>query len=493
MYYPSLEEFRKKAQEANLIPVYREVIADMETPVSAFKKIEERYSYLLESIEGGEKWARYSFLGSNPSLIFKSKGRNVEIIRNNKTEVLESDAPIDILKGLLERYKTVEIEGLPRFSGGAVGYISYDMVKFFEDIPWKTKESLDFYDMIFIFTDSILIFDNVTHKIKIVSNAHLEDGSDIEEAYKKAIVTIDSIISMLREPKLLPLIDPTEKQDNISDLQFNSNMQKEEYEKFVEKAKDYIKAGDIFQVVLAQRFNIPLSISPFEVYRTLRVINPSPYMYYLKFDDLDIVGASPEVLVRSADDRVEVRPIAGTRPRGKDVKEDEKKAQELLADKKECAEHIMLVDLGRNDIGRVCEYGSVKVSEMMHIEKYSHVMHIVTNVSGKLKKGSASFDVFKACFPAGTVSGAPKVRAMEIIEELEPTSRGPYAGAIGYFSFSGNMDMCIAIRTIIFYKGVAYIEAGAGIVADSIPEQEYYETVNKAKAMMKAIYMACNG
>ncbi len=490
-YKPSLEEFIAKSKQGNLIPVYGEILADMETPVSAFKKIDGgKYSYLLESVAGGDKWARYCFLGANPSLVFKSKKNRVEIIKDGQTEAFWADNPLDKLKELMGKYQPVHVEGLPRFFGGAVGYIGYDMIHFFEELPDNTTDDLSLSDMLFIFTDSILIFDNLNLTIKVVCNVHLHADTDIIHAYRNAQNQINDIIGKLKQS--LPDYSLINRASAGSDSNggIESNMSREEFVDAVKKAKEYILAGDILQVVLSQRLSAQIEASGFDIYRILRSINPSPYMYYLKFDDLQIIGSSPEVLVRVEDDKVEVRPIAGTRPRGDTEVEDMRLEKELLADEKECAEHLMLVDLGRNDVGRIAKTGMVEVTEYMSVEHYSHVMHIVSNVRGILKDGKDVFEALAACFPAGTVSGAPKIRAMQIIDELEPTRRGPYAGAVGYFSFSGNMDTCITIRTILVKDGCAYVQAGAGIVADSVPECEYEETLNKAKALIKAIKLA---
>lgn len=491
MYFPSFEEFSKKAEEGNLIPVYRDILADMETPVSAFQKINSgKHSFLLESVEGGEKWARYSFLGFNPSIIFRSKGNTVEIIRGQKTEEWKNvKSPLDKLRDLMREYKPVKMDALPRFFGGAVGYLSYDMVRFFEELPDNTTDDLNIYDSFFVITDTILIFDNLKQTIKVVSNVYLNEGASLESLYREATRKIDSIASKLKEPLMRKSMPVT----NQPSLNITSNLSKEEFENKVVKAKEHIVAGDIIQVVLSQRFQTQADIDPMNIYRSLRIINPSPYMFYLKFDDLTVVGSSPEVMVRVEDNRIALRPIAGTRPRGKSPEEDQEFEKDLLQDPKEIAEHIMLVDLGRNDVGRVAKTATVNVNELMVIEKYSHVMHIVSNVQGVLDDDKDTFDVLKACFPAGTVSGAPKVRAMEIIEDLEPTRRGPYAGAVGYFSFSANMDFCITIRTVIIKDRTIYIQVGAGIVADSEPDKEWSETVNKAKAMMKALEMAKDG
>lgn len=491
MYFPSFKEFCEKAKEGNLIPVYKEILADMETPVSAFYKMNSSsYSFLLESVEGGEKWARYTFLGFDPSIIFKSKGNTIHIINSRNQEELKNvNNPLNKLREFMEGYKPVKIAGLPRFFGGAVGYLSYDMVRFFEELPDTTTDDLNLNDSFFMITDTILIFDNLKQTLKVASNVNLSGNHDLESLYSEAVEKIDSIISKLKDPVN---VKPTETQDQGC-LNMSSNLSKEQFEDIVVKAKEHIVAGDVIQVVLSQRFQIQANIDPLDIYRSLRTINPSPYMFFLKCDDLLIVGSSPEVMVRVEDKNISLRPIAGTRPRGKTPDEDLELEKDLLKDPKERAEHIMLVDLGRNDVGRVAKTGTVNVNELMVIEKYSHVMHIVSNVQGSLDDGKDVFDVMEACFPAGTVSGAPKVRAMEIIEELEPTKRGPYAGAVGYFSFSGNMDFCITIRTIVIKDNTIYIQAGAGIVADSVPENEWIETKNKAKAMIRAIEMAKDG
>jgi len=493
MYHPSLEEFKHKSKSGNLIPVYREILADMETPVSAFQKIDDhRHSFLLESMEGGEKWARYSFLGSRPSVVVKSKGRIVEVTREGKTEKrsFEQD-PLEAVKDILSAYQPVPDQMLPRFFGGAVGFMSYDVVRYFEDLPNREKGGLDIPDVFFMITDTLVIFDNLTHKLKVVSNAHVQ-GRSITAAYKEAIAKIDEIVKKLKQGKNSKFKIQNSKR-KAKGLSLKSNFTQPQYEQAVLKAKEYIKAGDIFQVVPSQRFEAKIKAEPYEIYRALRLINPSPYMYFLRCGATTIVGASPEVMVRLEGGKIDLRPIAGTRKRGTTEEEDKALADELLADPKERAEHIMLVDLGRNDVGRVSEAGSVKVSELMVIERYSHVMHIVSNVRGRLSQGKDSYDVIRACFPAGTVSGAPKIRAMEIIDELEPTQRGPYAGAVGYFGFSGNMDTCITIRTLVVKDNTAYIQAGGGVVADSDPAAEYQETVNKAKAMMRAVEMAEQG
>lgn len=492
MCKPTKEEFIKLAESGNLIPVYKEIVADLETPVSTFLKTEKgEYSYLLESVEGGEKIARYSFLGCEPSLVFKSKGSNIEIIkRNTKKRFQTKEDPISEIKRLLGSYKFVKVEGLPRFCGGLVGYMGYDMVRFFEEIPDENPDKLKLPDSIFILTDTILIFDHIDHVIKIVCNVSLKEGMSkkrLSKAYDDAVKKIDGIIKRLRHSISLP----RKRRSRVKRRPFKSNYTKRQFADMVKKAKDYIKNGDIIQVVLSQRLEKRLSgKNNLDIYRALRSLNPSPYMFYLKFGRLSLVGSSPEIMVRCEEGRVELRPIAGTRPRGQDNTQDEALAKDLLSDPKERAEHIMLVDLGRNDVGRVCEYHTVAVNELMVIERYSHVMHIVSDVTGRLKEGKDEFDVVRASFPAGTVTGAPKVRSMEIIDELEKVRRGPYAGCVGYFSFSGNLDSCITIRTIVIKDNMAYIQAGAGIVADSKPEKEYEETLNKAAALLKAIDIA---
>lgn len=483
-YFPNLSKFKKLSKKGNLIPVYKEILADTDTPVSAFMKLNNsKNCFLLESVEGGEKWARYSFIGLNPSLIFKSRGEKVTLIKNNKKEVIKSLNPLLILQGIMQQFKPVELEGLPRFYGGAVGFMSYDMVKFFEDLPDTVKDDTDWNDSYFMITDTLVIFDNLKHNVKVVCNVHLDNkNTRINSQYKKAIETIDQIITKLNRPLKKPVFDSLNKS-----LRIRSNVKKNDFKEIVNKAKKYIRAGEIIQVVLSQRFETDLNTDPFKLYRSLRMVNPSPYMYYLKMEKDIIVGSSPEVLVRLENDEIFLRPIAGTRPRGKDEKDDIALENSLKKDPKEIAEHIMLVDLGRNDVGRVSKMGSVTVEDFKVIERYSHVMHLVSSVYGILKKGKNAFDVLAAAFPAGTVSGAPKIRAMEIIDELEKHRRGPYSGSVGYFGFSGNMDFCITIRTMLVKNKKIYIQAGAGIVMDSKPENEFIETQNKAKGMIKAI------
>lgn len=491
MYQPSLQEFLKLSRQGNVIPVYKEINADLDTPVSAFLKIPKGdYAFLLESVEGQEKVARYSFLGSNPSLIFKAKGRNIEIIsalaKQPKRYVTDKD-PFYELASIMRGFKPVMLRSLPRFCGGFVGYAGYDMVRFFENIPDANPDDLKLPDMVFLLTETILVFDHVNHVIKIVSNVILPSGgvslTRKKELYRRALSNIEKIEKNFAKPLELA----GEKKDNSPAQKVGSNLRKEEFEDSVRRAKEFIRKGDIIQVVLSQRFSVRTGKRPFNIYRALRSLNPSPYMFFLQLKDLNVIGASPEMLVRCENGFVQTRPIAGTRPRGLTEEKDNLLAEELLNDKKERAEHIMLVDLGRNDLGRVCKPGKVKVTNFMSVERYSHVMHLVSEVSGELKNKLNSFDVLRACFPAGTVSGSPKIRAMEIIDELENARRGTYAGCVGYFSFSGNMDTCITIRTIVMKGNVAYIQAGAGIVADSVPAREYLESVNKAKALIEAI------
>ena len=489
MFFPPRDTFYSLAEKGNLIPVYREIMADMDTPVSAFRKLDDgRFSYLLESIEGGEKWGRYSFLGSTPSVIIRSKGNLVETISDGITVQQEAADPLACVKELLAQFTPVEVDGLPRFFGGAVGYLGYDMVRHFEHLPTVKPALIDAYDSYFLITDTIVIFDNVRQKIKVVSNAHLNNGVTAEQAYDEATRKIESIVQRLRTALPTGTTAPSGRK-----IELKSNVTREEYEAAVEKAKEYVRAGDIIQVVPSQRFSGELSADPFDIYRVMRTLNPSPYMFFLRLDDTVIAGASPEVMVRKEGNRVELRPIAGTRPRGATAEEDARLAEELLGDPKERAEHVMLVDLGRNDLGRVCVTGSVNVSELMVIERYSHVMHIVSNVQGELKESRDAFDLVRATFPAGTLSGAPKVRAMQIIDELEPVRREIYGGAVGYFSFSGNMDLAITIRTLVIKDGMVHLQAGGGVVADSDPAAEWQESVNKAMAARRAIEIAEKG
>ena len=494
-YFPTREEFHNKAQQGNLIPVWREVLADTQTPVSAFYQIAygRKYGFLLESVEGGEHLARYSFLGSDPFLVFRSRGLSATIEENGAVSAIALEPgkrdPLDILKEIMGRYKYVNSPELPRFVGGAVGMIGYDTVRFFEKLPDNNPDDLGLDDCIFLFTDALIIFDHVRHRLLALCNARIE--SDIDAAYDAAMAKVDELVRRLRQPS----VGQAERQmlDEDQRGEFVSNFTQPEYEAAVLKVKEYIAAGDTFQVQIARRSQKTLHACPFDVYRALRSVNPSPYMFYLVFDDIKLIGASPEVLVSEVNGVVTIRPLAGTRPRTGNAADDERLSAELLADAKERAEHVMLVDLGRNDIGRVAKFGTVRVEELMVIEKYSHVLHIVSDVKGELRDDLDQFDVLRASFPAGTLTGAPKVRTMEIIDELEPTRRGFYGGGIGYFSFSGNMDTCITIRTALVKGDTIYIQAAAGIVADSDPAYEYRETNAKLKGVARAVEWAESG
>jgi len=491
----TLEEFLKLSAKGNLIPVFREIAGDLETPVSAYYKLAagRSYSFLLESVEGEEKIARYSFIARNPELVFSCQDNEGQILRFSKgrhttEKVLFDGSPLAVVRDLMKDYKAVDVPGLPRFYGGMVGYLSYDCVRFFERLPNTSSDDLKLPDICLTLSRHLVIFDHRYHTIKVVSCVHLAKGESREakiKKYKEAQKIIDGLIIDLKKPLVLPKAKKSAKKLTVS-----SNCTKSQYEKMVIKGKEHIKAGDIFQIVLSQRYKADISVGAFEIYRTLRGLNPSPYMFFLNLNGLQLVGASPELLVRCENGLVETRPIAGTRPRGANEAEDAAFVKSLMADPKEKAEHIMLVDLGRNDLGRVCEKGTVRLSEFMGIEKYSHVMHIVSNVQGQLRKDMDALDVLQAAFPAGTLSGAPKIRAMEIIEELEGQKRGPYGGCVGILSFSKNLDTCITIRTIVVHKNKAYVQAGAGIVADSDPTTEYIETMNKAKAQIRAIELA---
>ncbi len=468
MFTPSKSEFLKLAKKGNLIPVYREILADAETPVSAYQKLRKTgASFLLESVEGGERIGRYSFLGANPSTMIRG-GSLADVER------------------VMAQYRPVTLPGLPRFCGGAVGFMGYESIHDIEpSVPKPARDDLGTPALCFMVTDTIVIFDRVNQTIKVVANAHVEKSA--AKAYDKACQQVEQILAQLARPLKTP---PVEFRRDAPLPNVRSNITPARHAEMIRKAQEYIKAGDIIQVVLAQRFETRTRAKPLDIYRALRSVNPSPYMFLLDFGDYQLIGASPEVHVRCEDRQVEIRPIAGTRWRGKTPEEDAALERELLADEKERAEHLMLVDLARNDIGRVCNFGSVKVDEFMVVERYSHVMHIVSNVTGLLQAQRNSYDLMKATFPAGTVSGAPKVRAMQIISELEASQRGPYAGAVGYFSFTGNLDSCITLRTALLKGGKAYFQAGGGIVADSEPRYEFNETVNKSQAMRRAIALA---
>jgi anthranilate synthase component 1 len=489
MVVPDFATFSNMARQGNLIPVYREILGDLETPVAAYKKLRgEGCSYLLESVEGGEKWGRFSFLGLNPSLMFQVQGGLITIQRRGQKETVAAGPdPFEHLRGLLAGYQAVPTPGLPRFWGGLVGYLGYDMVRYIERLP-ETTPALDIPEARFLLADHLLIFDNLRQTIKVVALVHLDPEVSLKAQYDRAAAAINVLIGRLRQPVPLPEALPPAARPPLT-----ANLTRERFENMVLQAKEYIAAGDVIQTVLSQCFYTPLRHDPFDLYRALRSINPSPYMFYLDQGDVKLVGASPEILVRLEEGQITYRPIAGTRPRGATPAEDLELEAELLADPKERAEHIMLVDLGRNDVGRVAKIGSVKVPELFTVERYSHVMHIVSQVEGELAPDFDGLDVVKATFPAGTVTGAPKVRAMEIIEELEPTRRGPYAGAVGYLGFSGNLDFCITIRSFTVHQGQVYLQVGAGIVADSDPAREYQECVNKAKALMRALELAEGG
>ncbi len=486
-HFPELDEFSALARQGNLIPVYREILADLETPVSAFLKIDDGGdAFLLESVEGGEKWGRYSFLGVSPELVLRSKGTTLGAgpPRGPFAERQVRD-PLDATRELLRRYRPVVVRGLPRFSGGLVGALSYDLVRFFERLPDRTTDELHHPDLYLMLATTLVVFDNVAQTIKVVSHAFLDDGVDPREAYEQACARVDAVIARLAGP-----IPACESRPIDAALDVRSNFSPAAYQATVERAKEYVFAGDVIQVVLAQRFECRRRAHPFNIYRCLRTLNPSPYMFFLRLGRLTVLGASPEVMVRLEGRELTVRPIAGTRPRGTEERQDLELERELCADPKEIAEHIMLVDLGRNDVGRVAKIGTVAVTERLVVERYSHVMHLVSNVRGELADGLDCFDAFRATFPAGTLTGAPKIRAMEIIEELEPARRGIYGGAIGYFDFSGNMDTCISIRTMVIDDGTISVQAGAGIVADSKPECEQAECVNKTRALFQAVKLA---
>ncbi len=501
MYSPTPDEFLKLAAQGNVIPVTRRLLADLETPLSAYRKIRGAgESFLFESVEGGEHIGRYSFVGCNPRAVIRQIGDRVEVIENGKvvekfevrsaavSAALQVRDGLAVVERVMKKYHAVLLPGLPRFTGGAIGFIGYEFIHDVEPVvPRPPQDELQTPVMVFLIADQLLIFDRVTQTITVLVNAFLDGAASPAEAYEDAVGEIERLVSLLEQPsEHRPLTMP----EVVPPVAFESNRTREKFSTDVLTAKQYITAGDIIQVVGSQRFSAPVKASPIDVYRAVRSINPSPYMFLLELAGFSLVGASPEVHVRCEDGKVEIRPIAGTRPRGKNAEEDAALEKELLADPKERAEHVMLVDLARNDIGRVCDFGSVQVKDLMIVERYSHVMHIVSQVEGRLSADKTLYDLMRATFPAGTVSGAPKIRAMQIIAELEQTTRGPYAGCIGYFSFNGNLDTCITIRTALLKDGKAYVQAGGGWVNDSTPDGEFQETVNKSMAMRKAVAMA---
>ncbi len=501
VHCPDFNTFSTLAKDGMLVPVYRRLVCDSLTPVSAFHKIDSgRCACLFESVVGGEKVGRYSFLAANPFFEIEAYGRRVTTHSHSGdsisgsplpiTQSYEAADPMAELQRHVEALRAVHLPELPPFCAGAVGYAGYDTVRYFEHLPNPPPDDRQVPDLSFAFYDQMVVFDNVAKTIVVVAMARLDrPGATARSAYDEACRRIDAMVVRLAAPPTdLTLVDIGLGGD--VNLKYRSNFTQEEFEQAVEKCVEYIRAGDIFQVVLSQRLEVAITAHPFEIYRTLRVVNPSPFMFYVRMPSVTLVGSSPEVMVRVVDGQVTVRPLAGTRRRGQTDEEDRALSKELLADPKERAEHVMLVDLGRNDVGRVCQYRSVELTDVMTIERYSHVMHITSNVRGQLAPGKGAFDALRACLPAGTVSGAPKVRAMEIIDELEPHRRGPYAGAIGYVDFSGNMDTCIALRTLVVQGDKAYVQAGAGIVADSVPSSEYAETMNKARGLLKAIELA---
>jgi anthranilate synthase component 1 len=508
MYSPDFDTFQSLANRGNLIPVYREILADTETPVTVLMKHgSDSRLFVLESVEGGEKWGRYTFLGSDPSVVFTVRGDEIVIEERGRVRRLRHGGdPLGHLKELLGAYRAVPVEGLPRFFGGAVGFLGYGMVRYFESRLDKSAGEPGADEAVFLLADTLMIFDNVRHTVKVVACASTEGKGSLREVYDEAIARVDRLVSRLREPgrpaagEELPDSTgcglPRRKEPDEAGkgpTGFRSNMDPEAFKAIVRRAKEYITAGDVIQVVLSQRFEKESALDPVDLYRALRYINPSPYLFFLRLDGLTLVGSSPEVMVRLEEGVAELRPIAGTRRRGRTEQEDRRLADELLDDPKERAEHVMLVDLGRNDLGRIARTGSVQVSQLMAVERYSHVMHLVSHVEAHLAPGKDWLDVLRATFPAGTLSGAPKIRAMEIIEELESSPRGAYGGAVGYVSFTGNMDLCITIRTMAVKDGKVFIQAGAGIVADTDPETEYRETVSKAEGMMRAFDLAASG
>ena len=491
MIEPDFQNFSRLARQGNLVPVYETFTADLLTPVGAYLRLarKARYACLLESVEGGEKIARYTFVGANPAEVFRHVNGACVLESEGQLSPVQSN-PLDFLRKRIQRYRPVRVPGLPPLVAGAIGYFAYDMVRLFERIPDRSKNDLATDDAVMMFFLGLVVFDHVRHRVWVVRNVFTEGEGNLRSKYRAAVREISETRRLLE----LPIKDKFGKSKRrATPLHVESNFTRPQFLAAVRKSKEYVRAGDVFQVVISQRFSARTDADPFEIYRALRVLNPSPYMYFLKLGDTAIVGSSPELLLKVQGREAFYRPIAGTRPRGKDEAEDQLLAEELAADPKERAEHIMLVDLGRNDLGRVSEYGSVRVERLEFVEYYSHVMHLVSTLRSRLRPDVDCLEALAACFPAGTVSGAPKIRAMEIIDELEPTRRGIYAGAILYLDFSGNLDSCIAIRTMVVRKGLASVQAGAGLVADSVPEREYQETVNKARALIAALEVAHGG
>ena len=487
-FQPSRDEFLRLASEYTLVPVWREVLGDLETPVGVYRKLgAEPNSFLLESVEQGERWGRYSFIGLNPFTVMTARDGAVTFDGEQPPSAADAPDPLTALERALFGYKAPALPGLPPLHGGAVGYVGYDVVRYIERLPQTTTDDLGLPELWLLFTGQLLVFDHLRQRLSVISNVVI--GDDPAAQYDDAVARAEALVTRIGAATGPGGLGEAPHLDG-SVGEIRSNQTPADYMAKVERAKEHIAAGDIFQVVPSQRFETDTTAQPFDVYRVLRLVNPSPYMFYLQFPDVAIVGSSPEPHLRVFGREATIRPIAGTRPRGNDVEEDEKLAADLIADEKERAEHVMLVDLARNDLGRVCEPGTVRVEELMQIERYSHVMHIVSSVRGELAGGMTAFDALKASFPAGTVSGAPKIRAMEIIDDLEPTRRGPYAGAVGYFDFSGNLDTCIGLRTGYLRDGKAYLQAGAGIVADSVPEREEQETRDKAHAFFVAVKAA---
>jgi anthranilate synthase component I len=498
-HLPNFDDFCRLAQGANIIPVYRQLIDDTLTPVTAFCKIQEGdWAFLFESVVNGERLGRYSFLGAGPFLRFQAFDRRVQLQQTGKPpQEMEHPDPLQLLEQTLNAYQALHLPELPRFTGGAVGYAGYDTVRYVERLLNPPPDDRQMPDLCFALYDRMVIFDHINKTVAAVAHAHVERGKggsgidreQAEKCYRVACARVDRLVERLQQGVAdLQLTDIAPLGE--SRRSYTSNFKPGEYEQAVERCKEYIKAGDVFQVVLSQRLSTETKARPFDIYRTLRVVNPSPFMFYLKAGPLCLVGASPEIMARVEGDLITIRPLAGTRPRGKTANEDDRLAAELLADPKEQAEHIMLVDLGRNDVGRVARYGTVVLSDVMTVERYSHVMHLCSNVTGRLQPGKTAFDALRACLPAGTLSGAPKVRAMQIIDELEPQRRGPYGGAVGYIDFTGNMDTCIALRTMVLIGQTVYVQAGAGIVYDSVPEKEREETMNKAMGLLRALEIA---